>query len=206
MTEGTRTIKPRYPGLDILSQQKHWDRATRELILERVYHPPPIRFFSPREVEILQALADTILPQDDRPPAERIPIVPWIDASLYNEETPGYRLETMPDPRTAWRWGIEGIEQTSKALYDGRSFVELDPSERHSVIEALAQPEPPGEIWRRLPPKHFCIGVLTGAIINAYYSHPTAWNEIGYGGPAYPRGYYALNEGAPEQWEVQERR
>jgi len=202
----SRALKERYPGLDILSQQKHWDRATRELILDRVHNVPEIRFFTPREVDILQALADTILPQDDRPPEQRIPIVPYIDASVYNEETPGYRLETMPDPRTTWRLGIEGIDQTSQALYDGRHYVELTPDERHSVIKALSREEPPGEVWRRLSPAHFCLGVLTGAIINAYYAHPTAWNEIGYGGPAYPRGYYALNEGAPERWEVEEHR
>jgi len=201
-----RALKERYPGLDILSQQKHWDRATRELILDRVHNVPEIRFFTPREVDILQALADTILPQDDRPPEQRIPIVPYIDASVYNEETPGYRLETMPDPRTTWRLGIEGIDQTSQALYGGRHYVELTPDERHSVIKALAQEKPPGEVWRRLSPARFCLGVLTGAIINAYYAHPTAWNEIGYGGPAYPRGYYALNEGAPERWEVEEHR
>ena len=202
----TRSIRQRYPGLDVLSRQKHWDRATRELILERVHNVPPIRFFTPSEAEILQALVDTILPQDDRPPEQRIPVVPWIDASVHGGETPGYRLETMPDPPTTWRWGIEGIEQTSQALFGGQHFVELEPGERRRVIEALLQDNPPGEIWRRLPPAHFCMGVLTGAIINAYYAHPTAWNEIGYGGPAYPRGYYALNEGAPEQWEVPEHR
>src|SRR3546814_3290242 len=28
----------------------------------------------------------------------------------------------------------------------------------------------------------------------AYYSHPTAWNELGFGGPASPRGYVRLAE------------
>jgi hypothetical protein len=28
------------------------------------------------------------------------------------------------------------------------------------------------------------------------YAHPYAWDEIGFGGPAYPRGYGALNFGA----------
>ena len=27
------------------------------------------------------------------------------------------------------------------------------------------------------------------AILAGFYSHPWAWNEIGFGGPAYPRGY-----------------
>lgn len=41
-------------------------------------------------------------------------------------------------------------------------------------------------------------------ITSIYYAHPTAWNEIGFGGPAYPRGYASLNHGLPEPWEVRE--
>ncbi len=29
-------------------------------------------------------------------------------------------------------------------------------------------------------------------ILEAFYSHPWAWNEIGFGGPAYPQGYMRL--------------
>ena len=39
-------------------------------------------------------------------------------------------------------------------------------------------------------------------ITGVYYAHPYAWDEIGFGGPAYPRGYFALNHGAPEPWEA----
>ena len=31
--------------------------------------------------------------------------------------------------------------------------------------------------------------------------HPWAWNEIGFGGPAYPRGYARLGPGQRESWE-----
>jgi hypothetical protein len=34
------------------------------------------------------------------------------------------------------------------------------------------------------------------AILAAFYSHPWAWNEIGFGGPAYPRGFMRLGQGA----------
>jgi hypothetical protein len=30
------------------------------------------------------------------------------------------------------------------------------------------------------------------AALAAFYSHPWAWNEIGFGGPAYPRGFMRL--------------
>ena len=39
-----------------------------------------------------------------------------------------------------------------------------------------------------------------------YYAHPYAWDEIGFGGPAYPRGYIRLESGEAEPWEVKEER
>jgi len=33
----------------------------------------------------------------------------------------------------------------------------------------------------------------------------TAWNEIGFGGPAYPRGYKNIGIDAREPWEVADR-
>jgi hypothetical protein len=41
-------------------------------------------------------------------------------------------------------------------------------------------------------------------ILAAFYSHPWAWNEIGYGGPAYPRGFARLGIGQNEPWEEAE--
>ena len=39
-----------------------------------------------------------------------------------------------------------------------------------------------------------------------FYAHPWAWNEIGFGGPAYPRGYKVRGQagahGGRERWEV----
>ena len=39
------------------------------------------------------------------------------------------------------------------------------------------------------------------SVLSAFYSHPWAWNEIGFGGPAYPRGYARLEAGQRESWE-----
>jgi hypothetical protein len=41
-------------------------------------------------------------------------------------------------------------------------------------------------------------------LLEAFYSHPWAWNEIGFGGPAYPRGYQALGVDRHEPWEGRE--
>ena len=41
-------------------------------------------------------------------------------------------------------------------------------------------------------------------IVSAYYAHPTAWNEIGWGGPASPRGYVRMDFNRRDPWEAAE--
>ena len=36
-------------------------------------------------------------------------------------------------------------------------------------------------------------------ILTGFYSHPWAWNEIGFGGPAYPRGFMRLGALGPRE-------
>jgi len=48
--------------------------------------------------------------------------------------------------------------------------------------------------------------MLVTDVATVYYAHPWAWDEVGFGGPAYPRGYMRLEEGEPEPWEVEEQR
>jgi len=55
-----------YPDFSTLAQQKFWDAKTREVILDRVHNIPPIRFFAPVAVKLLEVICDRIIPQDDR--------------------------------------------------------------------------------------------------------------------------------------------
>jgi hypothetical protein len=51
------------------------------------------------------------------------------------------------------------------------------------------------------------VGRYPDYVVQAFYSHPWAWNEIGFGGPAYPRGYGAFGSpdlGEKESWEAEE--
>jgi len=68
------------------------------------------------------------------------------------------------------------------------------------VVDALAKGELHGEVWDELPPSKTW-KVVSRAILSAFYSHPWAWNEIGFGGPAYPRGFIRLGVGQRESWE-----
>jgi hypothetical protein len=195
-----------YPGYSVLSQERFWDAATRKLILDRVANVPPIRFFSPEEARLLEAVCSHIIPQDDREPRARIPVMPQIDKRLAANKIPGYQFEDMPSDREAYRLGLQAIDQIAVHLH-ARTFVELEPLEQDLLLKLLHDGKPPAahEIWKRMPVHRFWM-LLVQDCIEGYYCHPASWDEIGYGGPAYPRGYMRLENGQPEPWEVDERR
>ena len=195
-----------YPGFSTLSQQDYWDEATRKVVLARVRHVPPIRFFNDEEAKLLEAICDRILPQDDRLPEYRIPIVPFIDKRLYEGRIDGYRYEHMPPDREAHRLGLQAVDRIAHAMCKAR-FVELTIGDQERVLKTIHDGKPPAahEIWRRMPVHRYWM-LLVQDCVEVYYAHPWAWDEIGYGGPAYPRGYMRLEGGQAEPWEVEERR
>lgn len=195
-----------YPGFDTLDQQKFWDAHTREVILDRVHNVPPIRFFTPEEARLMEAICDHLLPQDDREEHRRIPIVPRIDQRLFEGKHDGYRYEHMPPDPEAYRLALQAIDQGARATH-GRAFVDLDYKQQDEFLAAIHDGEPRGarDLWSRLPVERVWT-LLVGDCVAAYYAHPWAWDEIGFGGPAYPRAYMRLERGEAEPWEVEEQR
>ncbi len=60
---------------------------------------------------------------------------------------------------------------------------------------------PPTETWDGIPQKALFHKLLQLSV-EAYYSHPLVWSEIGFGGPAYPRGYIRADQGQLDPWEA----
>ncbi|HLH24377.1 MAG TPA: gluconate 2-dehydrogenase subunit 3 family protein [Chloroflexota bacterium] len=193
----------RYPGYHVLDQRGHWDDATRRVVLDRVHNVPPFRHLDAHQQATLIALCARVIPQDWRSAAQRVPIAPWIDATLDTAAHDGFRFDDMPPNREAWLWGLAGLDETARALH-GAAFADLDGAAQDVVLETVRAGNPPGDTWQRLPAHRWWIYVALRQITGVYYAHPTAWDEIGFGGPAYPRGYFALNFGQPEPWEVRE--
>jgi hypothetical protein len=195
-----------YPGFSTLDQQAYWDEATRKTVLERVSRTNELHFFTAEEAPLIEAIFEHILPQSDRAEKYRIPIVPVVDDRLYNNRLDGYRYEGMPTDQDAYRLGLQAIEEIAK-LKDGRGFLDLTPLEQDKLLKTLHDGKPEGAhaIWERMPVHRFWM-LLVGDAVAAYYAHPYAWNEIGFGGPAYPRAYMRLERGEAEPWEVSEQR
>lgn len=196
-----------YAGFDTLSQAAFWDDATRRVVEDRVHHVPAIRFFSPAEASLMQCLCDHLLPQGDRAPERRIPILNYVDDRLASGRIPGYRFDSMPPDGDAYRLGFTALGQMARAGY-GANFLELAWDAQEAILKAVHDAKPPAgaeDVWKAMPVRRWWALVM-GDIASAYYAHPWAWDEIGFGGPAYPRGYTRLAHGEPEPWEVGERR
>jgi hypothetical protein len=195
-----------YPGFSTLSQQAFWDEATRKVVLDRVERVPPIQFFTPEEARLMQAICDRLLPQDDRDEEHKIPVVNYIDNRLYHKRIDGYRFEDMPPDDEAHRLGLQAIEAIAKHMFSD-SFINLNPTQQDQVLKSIHDGQPPAghDIWQRMSVTRYWMLIMQD-VVDAYYAHPYSWDEIGFGGPAYPRGYMRLEGGRPEPWEVEEQR
>lgn len=193
-----------YRDFSTMRQKSTWDIATQNVVTERIENVPAIRFFSVEETQLLEAITERVLPQDDRAEDRTIPIVSAIDERLFKNALNGFRYEDMPPDREAYRMGIKAIDEMARQQF-GSSFIELAVAHQELILKSLhdGQPDPTHEVWKQMPVHRFW-ALLLGDCVNAYYAHPWAWNEIGFGGPAYPRGYMRLENGLPEPWETDE--
>jgi hypothetical protein len=192
----TPQMHGRYPDYNILDEAQHWDEVTRKLVTERVERTPALRFFTASEAATLGAFCDLVTAQDREP---RIPVLNMVDAKLFAGELDGFVFAGMPDDRDTWRLVARGLD-ASAVQHGASDFASAGPEVQHALVGAFAKGDLHGEPWEQLSVSN-AWSVVMRAVLSAFYSHPWAWNEIGYGGPAYPRGYARLGAGQRESWE-----
>jgi hypothetical protein len=195
----------RFPGFDVLAQSKHWDAVTTGVVLARIGMAPDIRFFTPSEQAVATALCDQLLDQSDDPQAgPKVPVVNLIDARLAERQTDGWHYHDLPEDSQAWRDTLAALDADAHAAHAGRSFAALVSSEQAVLVQAVQDRAGGGQRWHAWPAMQVW-SLWTRYACTAFYSHPWAWNEIGFPGPAYPRGYLNAGVGSRERWERPDR-
>ncbi len=174
-----------------------WDSVTTAVVLRRVGRVGSCRFFTAVEEPAARALLDRLLAQDDEP---KVPLVELVDGRLAGGETDGWRYDDMPEDGDAWRRSLAALDADAAAAVHGARFCDLARDQQVALLDAVRT----GDDWHDLPAGRVWSLWLRYACA-AFYSHPWAWNEIGFGGPAYPVGYKNLGVGGRESWEVAER-
>jgi hypothetical protein len=187
----------RFPGFDVLDQANRWDPVTAGVVLARVGRPPDIRFFTPAEEAAATALCDRLLGQDGEAVA-KVEVVPQIDARLAEQETDGWRYADMPEDGQAWRDSLRFLDEDSQA-FCSHELAAASLEDQRAVIQAVQ--DLGAKEWHGLNAAHVW-SLWTRYACTAFYAHPSAWNEIGFPGPAYPRGYKNPGVDAREPFEV----
>lgn len=193
----------RYPGYDVLSKRDtpSWNAKTREVIDHRLAIARTPRFFNAAEWETLEAVCERILPQ----PPERpyMPLPAYVDEKMYLRRHDGYRYPGMPEQGEAWKRGLAALDEAAQREH-GRRFHALDSEAQDAMLKAMAEGSFKAEALGDMPAKGFFDHRVIHDVVSSYYATPAAWNEIGFGGPASPRGYVRLQLNRRDPWEASE--
>jgi hypothetical protein len=196
-------MSPRYPGYDVEAKRDtpSWNRATQEAIDRRLAVPRTPRFFTPDEWATLEAICDRIMPQpDDRPKA---PLPAYVDQKMAEDNQDGYRYAVLPPQGEAWRRGLKALDDAARTAFGGALHT-LPPERQDEVLRRAQTGALASDAWGGMPCKAFFEHRLLPDITHAYYATPTAWNEIGFGGPASPRVYVRMGLNRRDPWEAVE--
>ncbi len=194
----TGSATGRFPGFDVLSQRDHWDPVTADLLTGRAGPAPAPAFFTPVEQACAAALLDQLTGQVDQPLG--IPVMEMVDARLAAGETDGWHYADLPEDGQAWRETLGWLDSDAQARA-GACFADLPEPDRMALIASVRD----GQDWHGRPAARVW-SLWTRYACTAFYSHPSAFAEMGFPGPAYPRGYKNPGVDKLEPFEVRDRR
>jgi hypothetical protein len=109
----------------------------------------------------------------------------------------------MPPLREAWRKGLDAIAAEARNRH-GKAFQQLSGEAQDSLLADVQHNSVESRYWGDLPAGGFFLHHLLKQVVGIYYAHPAAWSEIGFGGPASPRGYARLGFDERDPWEGEE--
>ncbi len=194
-------LKFHYPDYDVIAHRNEWDDNTKEIVLKRLGPFPEKRFLEEQEARKLRLIIKHLVYDN------RDEIFDWIlyfiDQRLHSEIGEFQRKLTTPPEKILIREGLKALDKLSETLYR-KSFADTDLKEQFDMLASLQLGKAANIAeWATIPQKDL-FNKLLGVIISAYYSHPTIWSEMGYGGPAYPRGYYRIELPWTDPWEAKQ--
>ena len=184
-------IEKNYNSLDRIEK---WDEETRDTIRKRIAEETgdvlSYGFLTEREGEVLEILADTLIPQEKN--KNYVKISEIIDRDLARDKK-AVRYGKNPWPREFYKKGLVDFEKFAKREF-GKPIEDFSASQLENLIKRTFSLDAENFLAR------FMRRVLSDATA-IYFSHPASWNAIGFPGPAYPEGYPYLGCGEKEDWE-----
>jgi hypothetical protein len=204
-SDKARDARAPYAGYDVLAKWRtpSFDDRTREVLAARLNEAPPRRFLTPDELSLLDAVVERLAPP--LPGLEPRLLALWIDDRLHQNLGEGFRGPGAPPLQQCWRLGLAGVDAEARRRFE-TAFADLAPDARDETLRAIEHGDIDAALWGGLDAASFFTDTLSKTVAGLAYAHPSAWSDIGFGGPASPRGYVRLGFDARDPWEARERR
>ena len=170
--------------------------------MARIRPPAAPRFFTGPEASCARALLNLLTGQDEPDGGLAVPVLEMVDSRLEAGETDGWRYQDMPEDGQAWRDTLAYLDADAGQRC-GTSFAGAPKLDQLALVQAVQELK--SADWHGLPAAHVW-SLWTRYACTALYAHPAAWTEIGFPGPAYPRGYKNAGVGKLEPFEVRDAR
>lgn len=191
-----------YPQFDVLSERDAWDPHTRQIVLSRLEEANPPKALTEAETTTLRTLLRCLL--YERRDELLAFVIAEIDQTLTKPFGEAEREEGLPHGLDLMKQGLAALQQIADHRY-GTPFHEIAEGDQATIVtdvqagSAIEASNPPVSMDTSLQKAFFKQALKLAA--SAYYSHPHVWSEIGYAGPAYPRGYLRIERGLIDPWE-----
>lgn len=195
----TRT---RYPEFDVMQEQEAWDAHTQAIVTKRLEPPPSPSgqkgAWSEAERARLHCVLMHLLYED------RDEILSFVVGHFEQKVAERYgeaqRKRNVPVEDQLVTSGLQGLDDVANHRH-GQPFTQCETQQQYGILHdlQLGRLQKVGTM-EQLPQKELFTKLL-GLAVEAYASHPEVWSEMGYAGPAYPRGYYRIELGLRDPWE-----
>ncbi len=155
------------------------------------------RFFDAHSFAVLCAACARLMPRIDGINLENIAGV--IDKRLADGKGNGWRYDLLPADADTYTRGLQGLNESARASFNA-DFVNLDDSQQDEILRGVQRGEAIGETWKALSASRF-FEELLAELIECFYSHPLALEDIGYAGMADAKGWHniGLNRLDPQE-------
>ena len=137
---------------------------------------------------MLEALCDRVIPPEGE---ERAEIAPWIDAASIRSGRTGTRYDGMPDNPSAWRSGLAALDAEARAR-DADGFAAMATDAQDAMLQDIDDGETQAAEAGTASGRRSSSGTPRSSRSSRSTTPTQGQSEIGYGGPASPRGYVRL--------------
>ncbi len=192
-------VKTHYPDYSVLSEEHEWDPHTREIVISRLGPFGGPKALSQAQITTLRAVLTRLIADDRRELLDYL--VDHLDRQISSPIGQAERKLSVPPFSELLPQGLEEIEKHSQQ-HHGNSFDRITADQQDALLTAIEQGNlGKSAVWDQWHQREL-FSQLLSQTVSAYYSHPWVWSEIGYAGPAYPRGYMRVELGLTEPWEA----